>query len=359
MERKTRKPKSTGTAKKPKAKTSRKPNKSQNKRATKKTSSAATHESTDNKIYIRNYLASIYPRNKKQEIKVPYEEFEKMLTMRQNGHGYNHLTTWSKLGQMLTPVDVPDDSKQHLMLHLGGAVFMNDKNDERCGKNVFFISLFYGPTENISMWTNYGIPNNEAVRIKFSNKYVQPWIKKFRAGKIGVYGVKEDGSLVALSQRPEVKLVQVAYWSKKKTGPRHENPNEGLFFYNSEKYRLSGQKDINAWMAKQPYLFKEYGWDYEREVRLVLIFNEDLADQYKRVAVTFDAPFNDMVKNFTKYVKQGPWYGDKSPKTLVAGHALSEAKPSDFKGFVKMRSVCHCCPNEKKDHCDCPFKDQR
>ena len=348
MERKTNKAKST--VKKPATKASCKTSKF-----------SPTDESLKNSpnFYIRNKLPSYYKRNFKQEIRVPYDEFEKMLTLRQNGLGYNHLTTWSKLGQMLTPVDVPDDTKQHCMLHLGGAVFMNDKNDERCGKNVFFISLFYGPTENISMWTNYGIPNNEAVRIKFSNKSMQPWIRKYRDGKIGVYGVKNDGSLVALSQRPEVKLVQVAYWSKTKYGPKREKPNEGLFFYDSEKYRLIGQKDYKSWMAKQPYLFKEYGWDYEREVRLVLVCSENLADQYKRLAVMFDEPFRDLVKNFTKNVKQGPWYGEKSPETKICGHTLSEAKPSDFKGFVKMRSVCSCCPNEKKDHCDCPFKDQR
>ena len=348
MERKTNK--AQGTAKKPVAEASRKTSKFS-------PSDEGIKNSPD--FYIRNRLPAYYKRNKKQEIRVPYDEFEKMLTLRQNGHGYNHLTTWSKLRLMLTPVDVPDDTKQHCMLHLGGAVYMNDKNDERCGRNVFFISLFYGPTENISMWTNYGIPNNEAVRIKFSNKCMQPWIRKFREGKIGVYGVKDDGSLVALSQRPEVKLVQVAYWSKKKHGPRRENPNEGLFFYDSEKYRLIGQKDFKTWMAQQPYLFKEYGWDYEREVRLVLVCNENLADQYKRLAVTFDEPFNDLVKHFTQYVKQGPWYGENSPKTKVGGHTLSEANPSDFKGFVKMRSVCSCCPNEKRADCDCPFKDQR
>ena len=292
---------------------------------------------------------------------MPCEEFANLLTTKINGLGYNHLTTWSTLCKMLEPVAVPDDENKHRMLHLGAAVNMNDENDKRCGKRVFFTSFSFGPTENISMWTNYGISNEEAIRIKFTDASIMSWMNDFKAGAIKVYGVSDDYSLIPLQAKADVKLVQVAYWSKTELGKLLKDPNDGLFFYDNEKYRLKDCPDVNAWMAKRPYLFKEYGWNYEKEVRLVIVFDKDVADQYKRVAVAFDGPYKDMVnKNFPKHVMQGPWYNDeKSTAALAAGHSLSEATPSRYKGLVKMRSVCDNCELKGTDQCKCPFQGQR
>jgi len=302
-----------------------------------------------------------FTRKPNGEAIISCAEFLRLLTTKDHGWGYNHLTTWSSLCKMLEPINVPDDKAKHRMLHLGAAVYMNDENDKRCGKRVFFTSFSFGPTENISMWTNYGIPNEEAVRLKFPNSAMAKWVELFNSGKIGVYGVGSDWSLNLLTAKAEAKLVQVAYWSKKEIGRNHEDPNEGLFFYDNERFRLADCEDVNAFMAKQPYMFKEYGWNYEKEVRLVIVFDKDVADQYKRVAVAFDGPYKDMVnKNYPKHVMQGPWYNDeKSPEALAAGHSLSEATPSRYKGLVKMRSVCDGCKQEDKKKCNCPFQGQR
>ena len=93
----------------------------------------------------------------------------------------------------------------------------------------------------------------------------------------------------------------------------------------------------------------------------MIVFDKDVADQYKRVAVAFDGPYKDMVnKNYPKHVMQGPWYNDeKSPAALAAGHSLSEATPSRYKGLVKMRSVCDNCELKGTDQCKCPFQGQR
>ena len=309
----------------------------------------------------QNTLPKKYGRDKNNgEILVPCEEFANLLTTKINGLGYNHLTTWSTLCKMLEPVAVPDDKIKHRMLHLGAAVNMNDENDKHCGKRVFFTSFSFGPTENISMWTNYGIPNEEAIRIKFTDASMMRWVNDFKAGDIKVYGVGDDYSLIPLQAKADVKLVQVAYWSKTELGKRQHDPNDGLFFYDNEKYRLKDCPDVNAWMAKRPYLFKEYGWNYEKEVRLVIVFDKDVADQYKRVAVPFDKPFQNLIKYFKNHVTQGPWYNDeKSPATLAAGHSLSEATSSRYKGLVKMRSVCDGCKQEDKKKCNCPFQGQR
>ena len=116
-----------------------------------------------------------YTRKPNGEAIITTKEFLRMLSTEDHGWGYNHLTTWSSLCKMLEPVAVPGDENKHRMLHLGAAVNMNDENDKRCGKRVFFTSFSFGPTENISMWTNYGIPNEEAVRLSMETKTAWFW----------------------------------------------------------------------------------------------------------------------------------------------------------------------------------------
>ena len=301
----------------------------------------------------------VYNRLSNGECLITSEEFLRMLTQNEHRLGYNHLTTWSSLCKMLEPVSVPDDNTEHQMLHLGSAFNMNDENDKRCGKRIYFTSFSFGPNENISMWTNYGIPNEEAIRIRFPRKVIIQWVKDFRDNKIRVYGVDAVGGLTPLICKADVKLVDVAYWSKKGVGRNKHDPNEGLFFYDTERYRLADCDDVASFMKERPYLFKEYGWNYEREVRLVLEFDEDIADRYKRVAVPFDKPYDVICSNFPHYVMQGPWYNpETTPKQKAGNHSLSEATPSIYKGLVKMRSVCDSCPKEKDD-CNCPYRGQR
>ena len=302
---------------------------------------------------------SQYPRNCKDERLITQSELIRLLHEDTHGYGYFHLTTWPSLCKMLDYVAVPDDTSKHRMLHFGAAVNMNDIKDKRCGKNVFFTSFSFGPTENISMWTNYGIPNDDAVRIKFGRESILAWMEDFKNGKIRIYGVESDGQLKPLTTKTEVKHVNVAYWSKKDVGRNSKDPNEGLFFYNTAKYRLADCKDVNKFMDDWQYCFKEYGWSYEREVRLVLVFEDDLADHFKRIAVTFDKPLGTVEKYFSRYVMYGPWFGSVMPKTKAAGHSLSEAKPSRYHGLVKMRSVCDVCPQQNKNDCICPFRGQR
>lgn len=284
-----------------------------------------------------------------------------MLEVRRNGYGYHHLTNWRTLCKMMEPVKSPIDGKPHRMLHLGAAANMNDEDDKKCGKNVFFSSFSFGPMENVSMWNGYGIPTPEAVRVKFSNRSISDWERKFNAGKINVYGVNSTNQLEPLSCTAKLELVQVAYWSKKEKGLHYSDSNEGLLFYDSDKFRISRKEKVVERMREKPYMFKEAGWSYENETRLVLVFDEDLADTYRRVAVDFDGPYKDMVnKNFPKHVMQGPWYNDeKSPAALAAGHSLSEATQSRYKGLVKMRSVCDGCKQEDKKKCNCPFQGLR
>ena len=276
-----------------------------------------------------------------------------------HGYGYYHLTKWSSLCKMLEPVTVPGEDRQHRMLHLGAAINMNDESDKKCGKGVYFTSFSFGPPENISMWTNYGIPNKEAIRIKFPRYEISRWVKAFRAGKIRVYGVVSDGSLSPIDAKAELEMVDVAYWSKKEVGRNCHDKNEGLFFYDYDKYHLHHGIDVEQLMSTKPYCFKEFGWNYEKETRLVLKFDEDLADIYPRVAVPFDYPLNIINSHFSEYVCQGPWFNPGKPLDKAAGHSISEAQTSRYIGKVKMRSVCDACTEQEKKNCNCPFQGQR
>lgn len=291
------------------------------------------------------------------EIKIHFDDFVRMLEVRRNGYGYHHLTNWRTLCKMMEPVESPTDGKPHRMLHLGAAANMNDEDDKKCGKNVFFSSFSFGPMENVSMWNGYGIPTPEAVRVKFSSRSISDWERKFNAGKINVYGVNSANQLEPLSCTAKLELVQVAYWSKKEKGFNYSDSNEGLLFYDSDKFRISRKDKVVERMREKPYMFKEAGWSYENETRLVLVFDEDLADTYRRVAVDFDGPLDWLDKNFAKDVTQGPWYDENSPlvKDKAGDHSLGEAKPSRYYGKINMRSMCDFC-GQAKDNCQCPFK---
>lgn len=303
-------------------------------------------------------------RNSKNEIEISFEKFvdDYLQNGRLHGLGYHHLTTWTTLCKMMKPVEVPGREEKHRMLHLGAAEHMNDKDESKCGKHVFFSSFSFGPSENISMWTNYGIPNPEAIRIKFSRDSISNWKRLFEQGKVQVYGVTENFDLECIKERPQLKFIDIGYWDETLQGGKVIDKNKGVMFYNKNKYRITNhRKDLKDQMDRLPYLFKKYGWSYEQETRLLLIFSEPLADQYKRIAIEFDEPIQDLEKNFKENVTYGPWYKEDNPlvQPLACGHSLKDAKESEYHSKMEMRSVCDSCKQEDKENCKCPFKGQR
>ena len=299
----------------------------------------------------------------KNEYNISCDELIKMLTDNEHGYSYFHLTTWSSLCKMMERVTVPDDGTKHRMLHLGAAVNMNDEYDQKCGKGVFFASFSFGPAENISMWTNYGIPNKEAVRVRFYGPIFIQWYKTYGPG-IKVYGVNPDGSLEPLSVKSKLKMVDVAYLSHNIRQGKIVDPNMGIFIHNRNKFRLPPGTDIERFMKeKGQYMFKEAGWNYESETRLVLEFDEDLADRYKRVAIPFDGPLDNLDNYFSDDVMLGPWFNPNDSidpiEQTAAGHKVDEACNSYYWGKVNMRSVCDNCPKLNSDECECKFKGQR
>ena len=282
-------------------------------------------------------------------------------------YGYNHLTTWSRFAQMMKPVKAPD-GKMHRMMHLGAALNMNDEDDQRCGAGVFFSCFTWGIEENISMWTNYGIPNREAVRINFTKDSIRQWLRDYKSGAIGVYGVTEDGKLEVIEARPEVWMLDVAYWSKyMKRGESHkekrEDPNAGILMYRDNKYVITDPENWREELMSGKYgaravYFKDSGWSHERETRLALIFEGMKENKYTRIAVDFDGPFGVVDEHFSEQVVRGPWYKDEK-FIKVAGHTINECHESLYSDKLRMRSVCNVCPEKNSKNCKCPFKGQR
>ena len=178
---------------------------------------------------------------------------------------------------MLKRVHVPEGKEMHQMLRLRAAVKMNDEGDKKCGEGVFFTCFSFGPAENISMWTNYGVPNQEAVRIRFSRCAMTKWLNAYKDGAIGVYGVEANGNLVKIPERPEAKLVDIAYWSKYlgvSNKQKIKDPNKGVIRYMDRTYVITAPADWRERMESGKlkdiaYMFKETGWQYENETRLV------------------------------------------------------------------------------------------
>ena len=96
-----------------------------------------------------------------------------MLSMRglDHSHGWFQYTTWTGLLKMIC--GSKQCPKKHL--YLGHCKDMNDTEDKRCGAGTYFASFSYGEQEDVGMWACYGIPREEAIRIRIPFSAMIRW----------------------------------------------------------------------------------------------------------------------------------------------------------------------------------------
>ena len=273
-----------------------------------------------------------------------------------HNHGYFHYTTWGRLEQMLTEVDVGENKKRRLFL-MSASSSLNDTREKRDG---FYVASFsFGGEEEVSMWTNYGIPKREAIRIKFPMRAMTRWIKENTSDRITVY-VREDrnSKFHALDEKPaEIYLADVAYYAGNE--PLHGTSRDSVRYngkkcsFKEEKWREQIQKTNNS------LLFKKRGWAYEREVRLIVQFKETAKmRRYKKIALPFDSVYEAVLheqNNNGSSVMSGPWTGLDGTKLTKIKGMNEPSRNSSFRGELRMRSNCDMCENKQNQkECKCP-----
>ena len=274
-----------------------------------------------------------------------------------HSHGYFHYTTWGRLQKMLAEVDVGENTKKRLFM-MSAASSLNDTNEKRDG---FYVASFsFGSEEEVSMWTNYGVPKREAIRIKFPMKAMTRWTIENTIDRITIYvpGKGEDCQFRALDVRPtKIYFADVAYYAGNE--PLHGTSRDAVHYsgkkcsFQEEKWREHIQRTNDS------LLFKKRGWAYEREVRLIVQFDDAARMQnYTQIAIPFDSVYDAMLdaqNNNGSSVMLGPWYGwDGSKWPLIKGLKKPSLR-SSFNGELRMRSNCDVCENRTDPKkCTCP-----
>ena len=295
-------------------------------------------------------------REKDSSKPVSMEEFCWLL--RQNGlshsQGYFHYTTCGRLKEMLTEVDVGEKAKKRLFF-LSASSSMNDTQDKRPG--VYLASFSYGKEEEVAMWTNYGVPKREAVRIRFPLAAMTQWEKANKSDKIVIYvreGDDKNKPFHVLDVKPsKIYFADVAYYGRndpsekvKRETVRYKGEN---FWFDRESWRTDISKTDDS------LLFKKRGWAYEREVRLIVRFNDAaITEKHKIIALPFDSLYDAMLADAHTNVMTGPWYDEReSQLTDISG--IKNPSHSSFEGELKMRSNCDWCEIRKNGkECNCP-----
>lgn len=272
-----------------------------------------------------------------------------------HSHGYFHYTTWGRLQKMLTEVDVGEGKPKRLFL-MSASSSLNDTEEKRDG---FYVASFsYGGEEEVAMWTNYGVPKSEAIRIRFPMKAITKWMRENTRDIIAIYVKEKDGQQFhALNVKPvDVYFADVAYYGRNDSTP---DTTPDTVRYRGQKYRLEEDKWRDS-IRKTNYslLFKKRGWSYESEVRLIVQFCEIAKmRRYKRIAVAFDSVYDEMLDAQRQKgcsLMYGPWCKKSEYKSSKIKGICISCK-SSFTGELRMRSVCDVCENKaNSENCTCP-----
>lgn len=234
-------------------------------------------------------------------------------------NGYFQYTTLTALFGML------ESGK----LYLSSKDKLNDLG-EGLNENMYAASFCCGTCENLAMWCLYGVPNNEAIRVKFPHDAIMEWLESFKAkGEISIYSV-EGGDLMPLNAKiKRVLFTDVAY------------RDCDVVRHCYDFYKLSKGE---SWDSERfAGLLKDYAWVYENEVRLIIEFTAPLVNHRgkvaKTIAVDFEEPIDAILEGeYKDKLLVGPWGVRKfsGGRHLVNGHKL-DFEVSSLKNLVKCR----------------------
>lgn len=227
---------------------------------------------------------------------------------------------------------------------------MNDmqeltKGDPDEWKKIYIASFAFGRSENIAMWTIYGLLHDEAACISFPSIEFCKWISSISELFDPADGYKK------INVKFEIDLIDVVYIG----GIRGQR--DGLLQWNSERMQLDNEnleddfKTISSQAPLTGYM-KNYAWVYENEVRIRIKLNEPI--DCKKVAVKLPIDFfNTDPKNEKVGIISGPWndYDKYSifDKKLAQSENFQTVKDklifreSDFDRLVKTKETCEYC----------------
>lgn len=294
--------------------------------------------------------------------RVSIEDFCSLLKYngKTHNHGYYHYTTWGRFAKIMQGKFIEGIGKRKLFA-LSRADGLNDGSES--SKNVFIASFSYGDEEEVAMWTIYGVPHQEAVRLRFPMAAIMTWLRENPIDRVKMYGFKsKDGGVEELKDiHPLViDLVDVGYYGR---NDKKKVAESNSVVYHSARHVLApdGWANRVSRSAFTKTMFKQRGWAYEHEVRLVVQFAKGVKIPYQKLALDFTDLFDSLKADLKKNVLLGPSV-KKSRLKAIKGIRISECDTSVFSGQLHMRTVCDWCheiSDEKFKGCTCRWNATR
>ena len=311
-----------------------------------------------NKIEKRLRKNSTAGKGKKVGVKdrVSIEDFCSLLKYngKTHNHGYYHYTTWGRFAKIMQGKFIEGIGERKLFA-LSRADGLNDGSES--SKQVFVASFSYGDEEEVAMWTIYGVPHQEAVRLRFPMAAIMKWLRENPIDRVKMYGFKskDDGVEELKDIHPLViDLVDVGYYGR---NDKKKVAESNSVVYHSARHVLApdGWANRVSRSAFAKTMFKQRGWAYEHEVRLVVQFAKGVKIPYQKLALDFTNLFDSLKTDLKKNVLLGPSV-KKSQLKAIKGIPISECDTSVFSGQLHMRTVCDWCgviDAEKCKKCTC------
>ena len=179
----------------------------------------------------------------------------------------------------------------------------DDKGDARIRERCYAFCLNYGSRENMAMWGLYAEPKDRGIRIEFSKKAFTQIIDCFMQNPT-VYRIKNTNDKQVeyekIDSDYQFKLfsTDILYQEIRPRDAIRENKLKYKYYYDYSTKQSNTDFASDVALTAQ---VKDGVWEYEHEVRLLLLANKKLLDA-ESVAISIPS---DVIKSIT--VRCGPW----------------------------------------------------
>ena len=272
--------------------------------------------------------------------------------------GFFHYTTWSVFKNLAHIID-NGDAKGKRLLWLSDSSRLNDDYENHISRDTFLTSFSYGQEESVPMWTNYGWPKSEVVRLRVPHKAMLKWYESVKREGLAVYQIVE-GKDTQYYKLPEVvvdvELCDVGY---RDSIANERNRDYMEITHNSQKFCIPGlhyraiadddETHIGTFIKKQ-------GWNYEREVRLVVRLIKPCQTIHK-IAIDFTGPITAVLSDPYNNITRSPWFSHGKKYESVEGVCIEQLMGSRYQGELNFSGPCGKCKIESKDGCACEYQE--
>lgn len=190
--------------------------------------------------------------------------------------------------------------------------------EEEITKRMYVASFSTRRTESVALWALYGIPARQGLRIRFPIKTIKALkdcaeSRENSKNGFGVYAV-EDFKLTTLLGIEKIIFTDVIYQDKNTICWRDK--------------RVPGKVDCSELCGR----VKSVIWDYEREVRLIVVLSQDVQNPPDKVAIRI----NNVLAGAT--IMTGPCF-DESQKEVLEPYKVDR---SNYFGMIRFKSDAPC-----------------